>query len=199
MANENRRIPFSSQSSCWIKLYRLRRHKIQTSFWLKRVNHRRTISLPIPRQRTNWSKNLRADQDLEPSPTDLPFSVAPSSNSTVIYAQLQASLVDVVKNLITLQASINRLPKTTEPPDLTPINLPHRVPEGNRWDWWNKRSTPTPFKRRAYSMITASASQAGNPLTLASLQRPHPLAKAISSCFFWRNQTHTAERKFLSK
>ena len=46
-------------------------------------------------------------------------------------------------------------------------------------------------------MITASASQAGNPLTLAPLQRPHPLAKAILSCFFWGNQTHTAERNSL--
>ena len=39
----------------------------------------------------------------------------------------------------------------------------------------------------------------GQPLTLASLQRPHPLTKVISSCFFWKNQTQTAERKFLFK
>ena len=33
--------------------------------------------------------------------------------------------------LITLQASVNRLPKRTEPSDLPPIHLPHRVPDGN--------------------------------------------------------------------
>ena len=131
--------------------------------------------------------------------TDIAFSVAASGNTTVTYAQLQARLADVVTKLITLQASINRLPKGTEPPDLPPIQLPHRVLDGNLWHWWNKKSTPTPFPRKAYSIRTASPSHAGSSRTLASLQRPHPLTKAISPCFFWRNQTQTAERKFFSK
>ena len=193
MANGNWRIPLSSRLSWWIKLYRLRRHNIQRSFWLIPPH------LPLPRRRANWSKNLRADQDLDPTPTDLAFSVAPSGTTTVTYAQLQARLVAVVTKLITLQASVNRLPKTTESPNLPPINLLHRIPDGDTWDWWNKKSTPTPFPRKAYNMRTSSLSQAGNPLTLASLQRRHPLTKAISSCFFWTNQTQTAECKFLFK
>ena len=63
--------------------------------------------------------------------TDIAFSVAASGNTTVTYAQLQARLADVVTKLITLQTSVNRLPKGTEPPDLPPIQLPHRVPDGN--------------------------------------------------------------------
>ena len=47
------------------------------------------------------------------------------------YAELEARLVAVVTKLITLQASVNRLPKITEPPNLPPINLPHQVPDGN--------------------------------------------------------------------
>ena len=198
MANGNRRIPLLPRRSWWVKLYRLRRHNIQTSFWLI-PPQKNKFTLPLPRQRTNWSKNLRADQDLERSLTDIAFSVAASSNTTVTYAQLQARLADVVTKLITLQASVNRLPKRTEPPDLPPIHLPHRIPDGNTWDWWNKKSTSTPFPRKAYSIRTASPSHAGSSLTLASLQRPHPLKKAISPCFFWRNQTQTAERKFFSK
>ena len=193
MANGNWRIPLSYRLSWWIKLYRLRWHNIQRSFWLIPPH------LPLPRRRTNWSKNLRADQDLDPTLTDLAFSVAPSGTTTVTYAQLQARLVAVVTKLITLQASVNRLPRTTESPNLPPINLLHRIPDGDTWDWWNKKSTPTPFPRKAYNMRTSSLSQVGNPLTLASLQRRHPLTKAISSCFFWTNQTQTAECKFLFK
>ena len=135
----------------------LRRHNIQTSFWLI-PPQKNKFTLPLPRQRTNWSKNLRADQDLERSLTDIAFSVVACSNTTVTYAQLQARLADVVTKLITLQASVNRLPKRTEPLDLPPIHLPHRVPDGNTWDWWNKKSTPTPFPWKAYSIRTASPS-----------------------------------------
>ena len=67
MANGNWRIPLSSRLSWWIKLHRLRRHNIQRSFWLIPPH------LPLPRRRTNWSKNLRADQDLDPTLTDLSF------------------------------------------------------------------------------------------------------------------------------
>ena len=157
MANGNRRIPLSPRRSWWVKLYRLRRHNIQTSFWLI-PPQKNKFTLPLPRQRTNWSKNLRADQDLERSLTDIAFSVVASSNTTVTYAQLQARLADVVTKLITLQASVNKLSKRTVPPDLPPIHLPHRVPDGNTWDWWNKKSTPTPFPRKAYSIRTASPS-----------------------------------------
>ena len=110
MANGNRRIPLSPRRSWWVKLYRLRRHNIQTSFWLI-PPQKNKFTLPLPRQRTNWSKNLRADQDLERSLTDITFYVAACSNTTATYAQLQATLADVVTKLITLQASVNRLPK----------------------------------------------------------------------------------------
>ena len=136
-------------------------HEYFSRFWedvFYRDGQRKPEDPPLPRQRTNWSKNLRADQDLEPSLTDIFFSVAASSNIIVRYAQLQARLADVVTKLITLQASVNRLPKRTEPPDLPPKHLPHRVPDGNTWDWWNKKSTPTPFPRKAYSIRTASPS-----------------------------------------
>ena len=109
MANGNRRIPLSSRLSWWIKSYRLRRHNIQRSFWLI-LPQKKKFTLPLPRQRTNWSKNLRADQDLELTLTDLAFSMSPSGNTTVTYAQLQARLVADVTKLITLQASVNRLP-----------------------------------------------------------------------------------------
>ena len=158
MANGNRRIPLSPRRSWWVKLYRLRRHDIQTSFWLI-PPQKNKFTLPLPRQRTNWSKNLRADQDLERSLTDIAFwALTLLIVTTVTYAQLQARLADVVTKLITLQASVNRLPKRTEPLDLPPIHLPHRVPDGNTWDWWNKKSTPTPFPWKAYSIRTASPS-----------------------------------------
>ena len=55
MANGNRRIPLSPRLSWWIKLYRLRRHNIQRSFWLI-LPQKKKFTLPLPRQRTNWSK-----------------------------------------------------------------------------------------------------------------------------------------------
>ncbi|CAH3153744.1 unnamed protein product [Pocillopora meandrina] len=73
----------------------LRRHNIQTSFWLI-LPQKNKFTLPLPRQRTNWSKNLWADQDLERSLTDIAFYVAACSNTTATYAQLQATLADVV-------------------------------------------------------------------------------------------------------
>ena len=136
-------------------------HEYFSRFWedvFYRDGQRKPEDPPLPRQRTNWSKNLRADQDLERSLTDIAFYVAACSNTTATYAQLQATLADVVTKLITLQASVNRLPKRTEPLDLPPIHLPHRVPDGNTWDWWNKKSTPTPFPWKAYSIRTASPS-----------------------------------------
>ena len=101
----------------------LRRHNIQTSFWLI-PPQKNTFTLPLPRQRTNWSKNLRADQDLERSLTDIAFYVAACSNTTATYAQLQATLADVVTKLITLQAYVNRLPKRTEPLACLPYTYP---------------------------------------------------------------------------
>ena len=80
-----------SQNITLVKLYRLRRHNIQTSFWLI-PPQKNKITFPLPRQSTNWSKNLRADQDLEPTLKDSAFSVAASSNTTMTYAQLQARL-----------------------------------------------------------------------------------------------------------
>ena len=85
MANRNRMIPRSPRLSWWIKLYRLRRHNIQTSFRLI-PPQKNKLALPLPWQRRNWSKNLRADKDLEPALTDLAFSVAVSGNTTVTYA-----------------------------------------------------------------------------------------------------------------
>ena len=55
MANGNRRIPLSPRRSWWVKLYRLRRHNIQTSFWLI-PPQKNKFTLSLPRQRTNWSK-----------------------------------------------------------------------------------------------------------------------------------------------
>ena len=109
----------------------LRRHNIQTCFWLI-PPEKNKFTLPLPRQRTNWSKNLRADQDLERSLTDIAFYVAACSNATATYAQLQATLADVVTKLITLQASVNRLPKRTEPLDL-PFYTP--TPPGPRREY----------------------------------------------------------------
>ena len=88
-------------------------HEYFSRFWedvFYRDGQRKPEDPPLPRQRTNWSKNLRADQDLERSLTDIAFSVVASSNTTVTYAQLQARLADVVTKLITLQASVDRLP-----------------------------------------------------------------------------------------
>ena len=88
-------------------------HEYFSRFWedvFYRDGQRKPEDPPLPRQRTNWSKNLRADQDLEPSLTEIFFSVAASSNIIVRYAQLQARLADVVTKLITLQASVDRLP-----------------------------------------------------------------------------------------
>ena len=85
MANRNRMIPRSLRLSWWLKIYRLRRHNIQTSFWLI-PPQKNKFALPLPWQRTNWSKNLRADKDLEPTQTDIAFSVAASGNTTVTYA-----------------------------------------------------------------------------------------------------------------
>lgn len=110
--------------------------------------------------------------------------MAAGSNIPVIYAQLQAKLAIIVTKPVSLQSSVNRLPKINEPPDLPPMNLPHRIPGGHTLDWWNKKNAPTSFQRKAYSMRTVSPSQMGNPLTLASLQQPHPLTEAISSYFF---------------
>ena len=90
-----------------------------------------SLTLPLSRQRTNWSKNLRADQDLEPTLIDPVFSMAASSNTPVTYAQLHLRLAAVVTKVINSQASVNRLPKTTEPSDLPSINLPQLVPDGN--------------------------------------------------------------------
>ena len=50
MANGNWRIPLSSRLSWWIKLYRLRRHNIQRSFWLIPPH------LPLLRRRTKLVK-----------------------------------------------------------------------------------------------------------------------------------------------
>ena len=77
-----------------------------------------SLTLPLSRQRTNWSKNLRADQDLEPTLIDPVFSVAASSNTPVTYAQLHLRFATVVTKVINSQASVNRLPTTTETSDL---------------------------------------------------------------------------------
>ena len=63
-------------------------------------------------------KNLRADQDLEPTLIDPVFSVAASSNTPVTYAQPHLRFATVVTKVINSQASVNRLPTTTETSDL---------------------------------------------------------------------------------
>ena len=77
-----------------------------------------SLTLPLSRQPTNWSKNLRADQDLEPTLIDPVFSVAASSNTPVTYAQPHLRFATVVTKVINSQASVNRLPTTTETSDL---------------------------------------------------------------------------------
>ena len=51
------------------------------------------------------------------------------------------------------------------------------LPDGNTWEWWNTKSTPTPFSRKAYSIRIASPSLApphtGVPTTAPPSDKGH--------------------------
>ncbi|RMX55270.1 hypothetical protein pdam_00021349 [Pocillopora damicornis] len=83
-----------------------------------------SLTLPLSRQRTNWSKNLRADQDLEPTLIDPVFSVAASSNTPVTYAQLHLRFATVVTKVINSQAIRIASPSLAPPHTGVPTTAP---------------------------------------------------------------------------
>ena len=145
-----------------VKPYQLKQLNKQPSCWQSPLLKNRSLTLHLCSQ-IKASQNLAKPLDLE---TDPVFVAA--NNILVTSAQHLEKYAVTATKLAILQTFVNRLPKTSNPPELPLRTLLHRDPGGKISGYFSRTTSPMPLPRMAFSTRTALPSPTNNLLPYAS-------------------------------